>query len=135
MPEGVGYGPQFTASTGLTLSYVGNHAYAYSGTIAVSSSDVSLLLFSTGSEYIVAKVQFFGLTISNDDIEHSVKLNGEKVITVISSQTTGSSEPDQWIPILLPPYSKVEVTGKNAQSGTNIDTAAILVGRVYGKVD
>jgi len=121
------------SGTGTSVNYIGEHAYGYSGTVAVSNSDVNLLDFSTPSNsYIVGKVQFFGLTLSNDDIEHSVIINGEKVITVISSQTVGTSEPDSWIPVLLPPQSTIKITGKNAQSGTSINTAAIFVGRVYG---
>ena len=50
MPEGVGYGPQNTASTGLNLNYIGDYAYAYSGAISCSDSEKELLNFTTGSE-------------------------------------------------------------------------------------
>ena len=46
------------AGTGSSLNYIGKHAYGYSGVIAVNNVEKTLLQFSTGNLYIVAKVQF-----------------------------------------------------------------------------
>tara|TARA_Y100001963_G_C6528920_1_gene330146 strand:- start:192 stop:578 length:387 start_codon:yes stop_codon:yes gene_type:complete len=118
--------------TGKGINYIGEHAYAYSGTIAADNNNTEMLKFSTGTAYIVAKVQFFELTVSNDNIQHTIEINGEDVITVLSSQTVGVSEPDQWIPILLPPYSNIRVLAKNAQGSGDLDSGVAIVGRVYG---
>ena len=47
MPEGVGYGPQFTASVGKSLNIIGNHAYAYSGAFDNTETDVKIMDFQT----------------------------------------------------------------------------------------
>jgi len=49
MPEGVGYGPQNTSSTGLTLNIVGPLAYSYSGVVSVAGSLTTMNLFTTGN--------------------------------------------------------------------------------------
>ena len=113
------------------LSILGNHAYAYSGTIASDNNETVMLKFTTGNLYIVAKIQFFELTISNDNIEHAVSINSEKVLRVLSSQTVGTSEPDPWLPVIIPPYSSIEVTAKNAQGSGYLDSIVTLTGRVY----
>ena len=119
------------AGIGTSINYVGEHAYAYSGTIVSDNNDTVMLKFSTGSLYIVAKIQFFQLTISNDNIEHAVEINGEKILRVLSSQTVSPSEPDSYIPILIPPNSDVRFLAKNAQGTGDLDSAVTLVGRVY----
>ena len=58
MPEGVGYGPQDTASTGLNLNVIGNHAYGYSGVLDVGGTETDLLSFETGNFYLVGTIQF-----------------------------------------------------------------------------
>ena len=116
---------------GTSINYVGEHAYAYSGTVASDNNDTVMLKFATGNLYIMAKIQFFELTISNDNIEHAVEINGEKILRVLSSQTVGTSEPDSYIPILFPPNSDVRLLAKNAQGSGDLDSAVTLVGRVY----
>ena len=120
------------AGTGTGLNYIGEHAYAYSGTIASDNNETVMLKFTTGNLYIVGKIQFFELTISNDNIEHAVSINSEKVLRVLSSQTVGTSEPDPYLPIIIPPYSSIEVTAKNAQGSGDLDSSVTLTGRVYG---
>jgi hypothetical protein len=120
-PVGIGSG----------INYIGQHAYAYSGTISADNNDTEMLKFNTGNEYIVAKIQFFELTISNDNIQHSIEINGENVVSVLSSQTVGTSEPDQWIPVLFPPNSQIRILAKNAQGSGDLDSGVALVGRVY----
>ena len=45
------------ASTGPGIRYIGDHAYAYSGVITVNNTTTTLLDFTTGVGYIVAKYQ------------------------------------------------------------------------------
>jgi len=60
MPEGVGYGPQYTASTGKELNVIGNHAYAYSGNVSTTSSNTTMLKFTTGNYLFVGGLEFHG---------------------------------------------------------------------------
>jgi len=134
MPEGVGYGPQFTASTGLTLNYVGNHVYAYSGVVTANGSDTTALEFTTANEIIVGSCY---PTVNGDELganflSFQVKFNGNIIITYKERRDLG-----QMIEIpfslIIPPFTHVEVIfPNNAQAA---DLTAVLTGRIYGKVD
>jgi len=114
MPEGVGYGPQFTASTGLNLNYIGRYCYAYSGLVSSTSSGTDLLN-------------------QTDDMTYEVLLNGNGVQ---QWQCTGSKQPEQLqntLDLIIPPYTNVIVKATSA-GGAQTQTAT-FAGKVYGKVD
>jgi len=133
MPEGVGYGPQFTASTGLNLNYIGRYCYAYSGLVSSTSSGTDLLNFTTGSEVIVAKINVNYNINQTDDMTYEVLLNGNGVQ---QWQCTGSKQPEQLqntLDLIIPPYTNVIVKATSA-GGAQTQTAT-FAGKVYGKVD
>jgi len=136
MPEGVGYGPQFTASVGKLLNYIGSHAYGYSGIIEVDQTSPEFFSFTSAGSYFVGEIQFnYYDTSGDDDMRYEVKFNGKLVQSYIVSHSYIYTSPDNVIPLLIPPYTKVEVTGYNISSTSGRTNAASIVGRIYGKVD
>jgi len=140
MPEGVGYGAQNTASTGLNLNYIGNYAYAYSGAIACSNSEKELLNFKTGSGLLVAKIKFAVATPSteNDSMRVIFELNGITVYQSILYSGIGGTfyqSNRESVNVIIPSYSHWRVLGENITDASGRQLAVILSGKVIGKID
>jgi len=133
MPEGVGYGPQFTASVGKTLNYIGNHAYAYSGVVGATSSGTTFIKFTTGKEYISGKIQCVYSEPQSDDMTYLIKINGITVQTYVHVGATGVSvsdtQPQRPTLMIIPPLSQVEVIITSAATTRN--NCVIFTGRIY----
>ena len=132
MPEGKGYGPQDTASVGLNLNVIGNHAYAYSGEKSVSNVSVNLLSFTTGNFYSVMKYVPIYFTNNSEDFIFTVNMNG---ITIIGqsiqdqdAQTFNSTQ------LILPPFTLIECKVVSPTS-TARSVGCLMTGRIYGKID
>jgi len=137
MPEGVGYGPQNTASIGKDIHVIGNHAYAFSGTITnAGAASYTALSFTTGNYYFVGQLSAFGWL---DDINQSqgkqcltaVKINNNRAILI---KTDGSSEAmpsTGTIDILIPSYTLIEVALEAFEADSNTYAGATLTGRIY----
>jgi hypothetical protein len=112
MPEGVGYGPQYTASTGLSINYVGEDVYAYSGFVDAtdSTTPITMLKFTTGGKTQNQIFQFFDVEIASHQRIVQIKLNG---IIVLQSNYDGSdpSFHNEQYHIVVPPYTEVEFLG------------------------
>jgi hypothetical protein len=121
--------------TGSGINYIGidpTHAYAYSGVISVNNVETTLLLFSTGNQYILGQINFNTGSTSNDDYLYKIKLNGEIVQEYIfTGSPADRARPDNTIPILLPPYSQVELTATNVTDTSSNNQIVSVVGRVY----
>jgi len=130
MPEGVGYGPQDTASVGLTLNIIGDHAYAYSGAIvAAAGAGVDFLDFTTGNYYVVARVQWFYLAAASNDVNYRHYLNEIQIINYLVSDSPGNSEPDNYVQIVIPPFTRFRTNAQGSQQ-----QMCVLTGRIYGKI-
>ena len=125
------------AGTGTSLNYVGQHpqhAYAYSGTVALPANSLTTMLkFSIGSSYVVATFQLEGdfLQIANDAVHYQILLNGEAILDTEYSPAHDSNYADTPTPILIPPYSDIEILGTHNQGGQNINFQAMIIGEVY----
>jgi len=136
MPEGVGYASSnVTAGTGLELNYVGNHCYAYSGTQAVSAEAKTVLSFTTGKKYILAKVEIsFDITGlgTGEDIGYQINLNGLEVVDHDLGSNVGSP---QWIilptTLLIPPFTNF-VGILSTSDASDINMGMTLTGKLYG---
>jgi hypothetical protein len=133
MPEGVGYGPQFTASTGKTLNYIGKHVYAYSGVIGSTSSTADLLEFTTGSRTISAIVLFQLASGPASGVNYwfDIVMNGQIINRQFLSKPYDSRQPSDSdnLHIIIPPYTECKFTG-NAVSGDK-DFCVILKGKIH----
>ena len=118
------------AGTGSTLNYVGNHAYAHSGAIAVNNSDVVLLEFDVAAnQYIVAKITVGSKAGTGDDLSYSVFVDGELVYGAYDALVNMNTQ--NALNILLPPQSKIRVEGRNLGSSSGREMECVVVGRVY----
>ena len=114
----------------LGLSIVGNHAYAYSGVIAVDNNETDLLNFKSGKIYIIGTFQPSIHEDTSDNMFFKVYINGVEVsATLIGSTTSGT--PFEETEILLPPLTNLKITCDNDSSSSARSVAASFVGRVY----
>jgi len=141
MPEGVGYGPQNTASTGLNLNVIGKHAYAYSGGIGASTSEVTYLSFTTGNFYTVAEMTFNGhLEFGNGQgtlDAWKLQINGN-IIGVYKTETTLTTADlvgSVVVPLLIPPYTQIIVSCDSDDTNNDKLGSCSIVGRIYGKIE
>tara|TARA_Y100000310_G_scaffold256277_1_gene264050 strand:- start:158 stop:562 length:405 start_codon:yes stop_codon:yes gene_type:complete len=120
------------AGTGQNLNYIGNHAYAYSGVVTDSSSGsaaTTVLKFTTGNAYIVAKLSLFNDESGGAAIYVRADVNGEQILRT-NTDSAASSAPfiDNPLHILFEPFSTFELKcGANA----SVDFTALIVGEVY----
>jgi len=123
-----------TAGVGKGLNYIGDHATATSGIVAVGSAGAgsysTLLNFSTGSSYIVAKFQFFrGVSAAAaNDYNWRLSLNGN---IVMEFDDTAGDRMEYPVDLIIPPYAEIIVTAANVSTGTDTNLTAIITGRVY----
>jgi len=123
------------AVTGPKLIYTedGNHCYAYSGSIEVedgTTADITMMDFiSSPSTYIIAKVVWSNAGISTDAFFEEIRLNGIPVF--LNYYDAGPDKfTKQPIPILIPPYTRVEIL-YGSGSSTAVNSTAMLTGKVY----
>jgi len=135
MPEGVGYGPQNTTSVG-DINYIGNHAYAYSGSVAVNNNETTMLEFRIGGQYIISKIQFNYIEPDSDNIQYKVYIN-DQVVQAFQSDANNLSHlfPDSVLHILVGPYSSIKMTAENVTGSSTRPQIVSFLGRVYGKVN
>ena len=122
------------SGTGTGLNFIGNHCYAYSGSIAITSQVQTMLDFTTGGEYNVVKIQT-GITqggggAQSDDIETVIELNGEVVMARMLSHNNESGALEA-IDLLIAPFTHVKITCDNIQGTTSTPTQVTITGRTY----
>jgi len=118
------------SGTGGSINYIGNHAYAYSGAVAVNN-ETTLLLFTTQNSYIVCKFQpqYLEASFSSDDIIYRIKANNE-LIALVTVTATREYTPYEEVELLLAPYTTIEITAENTEDNSK-NAGAIITGRVY----
>ena len=132
MPEGVGYGPQNTASTGLDLNIIGNHAYAFSGSVGNvdqgGAATTPCLDFTTGAEYHVGTLGWLFNSESNADTFLKIQINNVDIFKV---QYAGgySANTDQPLTLIIPPFTNFKVLW--GLEGTDNTAAFVWQSRVY----
>jgi hypothetical protein len=119
------------AGTGTTLNYVGNHAYAYSGLIGIDNGAPVMLDFTTGNSYITATFDYGNSTTSGDDIQFKINLNGETIMVTHTRGPVNSGNAGLQPVLIIPPYSRIEITGTNFSSSTARLCVVAITGRVY----
>jgi len=139
MPEGVGYGPQDTASVGLNLNVIGNHAYAYSGKHAASQTALTVVQFTTGSFYLVGIINFNGYVDDDDPGARNagncqVSFNSQGVILMNTGTTAVDAPTETSSKILIPPYTNVLIEIESDANAADQYATVSIVGRIYGKI-
>ena len=127
-PTGVGRG----------LNYIGDYAYAFSGRTGASTSLNTRFDFTTGNSIFVGELTGMGaVNMDTGDLASGyitgweIFFNGEAVAgTKVDSAQ--EDQPNEFtIPLIIPPFTHVEI--KNISNGTdaNRQTSTMLTGRVY----
>jgi len=111
------------------LSIVGNHAYSYSGVVGITDSETTMNEFTTGNYYLKGTIQISYLELTSIDINYRIYLNGLVVQGYLAYETAGASEPDNLIPLIIPPNTSCKIAGTAANGSP--DHCATFVGRVY----
>ena len=120
------------AATGLGIRYIGDHCYAYSGLVECTDTETDLLNTVTGSGYILCNLQFNYVSDSGNNFNFKAYLNGSIVQAYFLTAAEAYTEPDNLIPLLIPPNSILRCTAQNASTSTGLDMVISLTGRVYG---
>jgi len=133
MPKGIPYASgNIVAGTGKELNYIGSHCFAFSGVVSVDNNKANLLSFTTGKEYIEAWIQLYASTTQADDFEVEILVND---LAIISSEyeKSYSGQFVNGIPrrVIIPPFTKVDVTAQNTQGSTNADWSTTFTGKLY----
>jgi len=120
------------AATGLGIRYIGEHAYAYSGSLNVLNETKTLLEFTTGAGYIVAtfQPQYFD-NAGAENFQFKVLFNSLQVAGVVLDKIDGYT-PYEEIELIIPPETHVLITAINVADADTRKIAAIITGRVYG---
>ena len=125
-----GSGGAFTG-TAQALEYVGDHCYAYSGVVTsagTSAPDSTMLSFTTGNHYIVAKINWATNSVGSDLMFLNVTLN-DTIIFKGKWDNQPAMNDDQPIRIVVPAYTEVFVGWDANTSGK--DCTVQLTGEVY----
>ena len=120
------------AGTGTSLNYIGRdptHAYAYSGIVAATDTETTLLEFSIGSEYIVGQIQLDYFTDIDNDFGYRIYFDDQQVMGFVYNASSNQTEQPRTI--IIPSYTKVKVTAQNLDASTARENLAIITGRVY----
>jgi len=116
------------ASVGPGIRYIGEHCYAYSGVLDLSSKATGALDFTSGAGYIVGKFEYNADFASAGGANLAVEIFFNGIMTV-KERDVGNNylAGDCYFDVLIPPFTKVSVdlTGGGADSNIN------FVGRVY----
>ena len=122
------------SGTGTGLNYIGNHAYAYSGTVALANNTVTQLDFTTGPQYIRAVYEFgFAATQvdTNKEFGFRIKMDNQTVyqLSMYTHESYSGLDMDNPHQIIIPPYTRVVIEAFTNDSAA--DTWGIISGRVY----
>ena len=126
------------ASTGLSIRYIGDHCYAYSGFFSSNTSAQTVLDFTTGSGYIIGILQADAFVETAGDIGSGahglcyVEFNG---INVALLKTDGQYEDMPAVTtvnLVIPPFTEVRVKYDASVTTATIEGCVSLTGRVYG---
>jgi len=138
MPHEASVQPEASiASTGKGIRYIGQHCYAYAGSVVANNNTVTCLNFTTGSGYVVAEFSQ-ALNYSNVGngklIGFTIELNGTVICDNLeATQTFGTNENNQpsTFNFIIPPNTQVK-TEATTDGAADIPFYHSITGRVYG---
>ena len=127
------------ASTGPGIRYIGKDpmlVYAFSGMQQVSTSNVTHLSFTSGGGVILAKITFCG-SVKNTEITggnitgYTIKFNEQIAFRLKVDSFTEDMPTVSTLPVIIPPFTIVEVAGLSDNSDAGFQTSVVITGRVY----
>jgi len=119
----------------LQFSPDNKRCYAYSGSIENTSgagaADIELLDFTTGSEYIIAKIQVTHTHSSGHDFYLDIKFNDLLIVQMKEDATEVEAYPFL-IRLVIPPFTNVNI--KIGANTAGYFYQANIIGKVKGAI-
>jgi len=123
--------------TGLGLQFTqdNKHCFAYSGAVALdgTTDENTYLEFTTGSGYIVGTFQANNIDTGagTDDMFYQIYFNDIVIIGYIAGGSKTYSDPDNLVPLIIPPFTDVKCTVQDTTQASAIKNTLSITGRVY----
>jgi len=123
------------AGIGQSVNYIGNHAYAYSGTVTSNGNQgdatTTALKFETAGSYILATISWGNTQTSGTaDNFFKVKMDNQEVYNVRFREGGDSNHTNpKNLYLIIPPFTKFEVFVGTSADPHNWTTT--LIGEVY----
>ncbi len=120
------------AGIGTSLNYIRNFCYAYSGQVStVSSNDMTLLEFETGSELLRIQLSMVTFGVTSEDFKYKINFNSQQINEVYFVDTFDSyTEDSRNFFYIIPPFTKVKITGNSVGGGAGT-IGAMLAGEIH----
>jgi len=116
--------------TQLGLSFVGDRVYAYSGSIAVDGTEKDLLNFTSGAKALSCNVQFNYVQGVTEDFFYKIYFNDTLVQGYLTTHLAQYTSPDNLIPIIIPPLTRVKLTATNVTDNNARSQIVSITGKV-----
>jgi len=122
---------------GLSLNYVGEYCYAYSGLIQIASTNVEQLNFTTGEGIIVGTISCYGVVDTANaalgaTTAFTIAFNGVNAFKIKTDTENERMPSVQTAPIIIPPFTLVEVNADSNNADVGFESSVSIAGRVYG---
>jgi len=116
------------------LEIIGDHAYAYSGLHAASTTPANHLDFTSGNYYFVGRLYLNGAvapgSTNGQDSTCELSFNGVSVALIRTRCDADDQPSTQSNDIIIPPYTDVTANVDSAAGGVQT-TSLVLTGRIY----
>jgi hypothetical protein len=117
---------------GTNLNYIGNHVYATSGIVACDNTATTLIGTTTGSQYMIVRLDFGTGSVSTRDMLWKVLLDNQEVYSYVTAGTNQQgSDAQNSIKLLIPGQSKLQITCENVSDSNSENQSVVITGRVY----
>jgi len=116
--------------TQLGLSFVGDRVYAYSGSTSVDGTEKDLLNFTSGAEALACNVQFNYVQATTEDYFYKIYFNDTLVQGYLATHSAQYTSPDNLIPIIIPPLTRVKLTAANVTDNNARSQIVSITGKV-----
>ena len=112
------------------LEIVGDHCYAYSGSVEIQTSETDFLNFTTGNYYSVVKIQVDSTAGSGNNMDFIAKMNGAIIVeNEIAADFQVYPAFSNALELIIPPYTEVQIAGAVATAAKR--WTLVLTGRIY----
>mgnify|MGYP006409226295 CR=1 FL=1 len=113
------------------LEIIGDFAFGYSGEVSCGDDPTNLLNATTGNYIFVGEfTPYYYTEGETDDMIFELNLNGTTIIKLTLSDATVPPQ-SGGVPVIIPPYTELQVTSNRRLSGTARNVGATLIGRIY----
>ena len=115
------------------LEITGDFIYGISGNVATTNAETELLETTTGNFIIEGRAQFSYNANASDNFHYKIYFNDSEVFSYLAGHGSaeGSEYPDNVIPLIIPPYTKIKLTAENLSSGSAHNQMVMITGKIH----